>query len=481
MKKGTCLLFLLLLTLFFNAACATNPVTGKRQMSLLSEAEELAIGQQQDAEIRKEMGVYDDPLLQRYVNDIGQQLARVSHRPNLPWTFTVVDSPAINAFALPGGYIYLTRGILAYLDDESELAGVLGHEIGHVTARHAAQAYTRQAQAGIALTVLSIFVPGTAPFADLGATGLSVLFLRHGREAELEADRLGVEYGSGSGYDPAGVPRFLATLARVDALSERGVPNWLSTHPDPGSRVVKAEPVAGQFVSADAKTLNRDQYLERIHGLVFGDKPEDGIVRGNEFLHPLLRFAVKFPEGWELTNTAEAVLAQEPGTEHFMVLQEVEQPRGRSIGDAAVAAMRSAGYTVVDGRIEKINGHDAHVGLYRGNAKDVGKVLMRAAHIAIGRQLYVVAGFAPEKEFDQVDKDILPSVQTFRQLSAAEASRIQPNRLDFYVVKAGDSWQSIATRQGRSFVGAATLAIMNDREVSVQPQAGDRVKIVVEG
>jgi predicted Zn-dependent protease len=427
------------------------------------------------------MGVYDEPQLQRYVNDIGQQLARVSHRPHLPWTFTIVDSPAINAFALPGGYIYLTRGILAYLDDESELAGVLGHEIGHVTARHAAQAYTRQAQAGIALTVLSIFVPGTAPYADLGATGLGVLFLRHGREAELEADRLGVEYGSGSGYDPAGVPRFLATLARVDALSERGVPNWLSTHPDPGSRVVKAEPVAGKFVSADAKTLNRDQYLERIRGLVFGDKPEDGIVRGNEFLHPLLRFAVKFPEGWELTNTAEAVLAQEPGTDHFMVLQEVEQPRGRSLGDAAVAAMRSAGYTVVDGRIEKINGHDAHVGLYRGNAKDVGKVLMRAAHIAIGRQLYVVAGFAPEKEFDQVDKDILPSVQTFRQLSPAEASRIQPNRIDFYVVKAGDSWQSIATRQGRSFVGAATLAIMNDHEVSVQPQPGDRVKIVVEG
>ena len=481
MKKGTCFLFVLLLTALVNAACATNPVTGKKQMSLLSELEELAIGQQQDAEIRREMGVYDDPELQRYVNDIGQGLARVSHRPNLPWTFTIVDSPAINAFALPGGYIYLTRGILAYLDDESELAGVLGHEIGHVTARHAAQAYTRQAQASVGLAILSIFVPGAAPFADLGGAGLSVLFLRHGREAELEADRLGVEYGSGAGFDPAGVPRFLATLARVDALSERGVPNWLSTHPDPGSRVVKAEPVAGKFVSAEARTVNRDQYLERIDGLVFGDKPEDGIVRGNEFLHPLLRFAVKFPEGWELTNTPSAVLAQEPGTDHFMVLQEVEQVRGRSIGDAAVAAMRSAGYTVVDGRVDKINGNDAHVGLYRGNAKDVGKVLMRAAHIAVGRQLYVVAGFAPEKEFDQVDKDILPSVQTFRQLSAAEASRIQPNRIDFYVVKAGDSWQSIATRQGKSFVSAATLAIMNDREVSVQPQAGERVKIVVEG
>ena len=137
-------------------------------------------------------------------------------------------------------------------------------------------------------------------------------------------------------------------------MSERGVPNWLSTHPDPGSRVTKAEPVAGKFVSADAKKVNHDQYLERIQGLVFGDNPKDGIVRGNEFLHPLLRIGVKFPEGWELTNTPEAVMAQEPGTQHFMVLQEVEATlrqgyggqAARSIGDVAVEAMRKAGYTV---------------------------------------------------------------------------------------------------------------------------------------
>ena len=477
-QKRLCLAALLVA---LTAACATNPVTGKKQMSLLSEAEELAIGQQQDAEIRREMGVYNDPQLQRYVSDIGQELARNSHRPNLPWTFTIVDSPAINAFALPGGYIYVTRGVLAYLDDESELAGVLGHEIGHVTARHAAQAYTRQAQANLGLTILSIFVPTTRPFADLGATGLGVLFLKHGREAELEADRLGVEYGSGAGYDPSGVPRFLSTLARVNAMSERGVPNWLSTHPDPGSRVTKAEPVAGNFMSADAKKVNHDQYLERIQGLVFGDNPKDGVVRGNEFLHPLLRIGVKFPEGWELTNTPDAVMAQEPGTEHFMVLQEVEQPRGRSVGDAAVMAMRQAGYTVVDGSMQKINGQDAHVGLYRGTAKGAGKVMMRAAHIAVGRQLYVVAGFAPESEFALVDRDIAPSVQTFRQLSMSEASSVRPNRLDFYVVRQGDSWQSIAARHSKGFINAATLAIMNDREVSTQPQPGDRVKIVVEG
>ena len=200
---------------------------------------------------------------------------------------------------------------------------------------------------------------------------------------------------------------------------------------------------------------------------------------------------LKFPEGWELTNTPQAVLAQEPGTEHYMVLQEVESPRllrqgsggqgGQSIADAAIAAMRSAGYSVVDGRLDRINGLEAHVGLYRGSAKDVGKVLMRAAHVAVGRQFYVVAGFAPEAEFEKVDRDILPAVQTFRQLSQAEASRVRPNKIDFYVVRAGDSWQSIAARQGRNFVNAATLAIMNDREVNVQPQPGDRVKIVVEG
>ena len=479
MRTGSCLLLIALAV--FGTACATNPVTGEKQMSFLSEAEEIAIGQQQDVEIRREMGVYDDDTLQRYVSEIGQDLARASHRPSLPWSFTVVDSPAINAFALPGGYIYLTRGILAYLGDESELAGVLGHEIGHVTARHAAQAYTRQVQANLGLTVLSIFVPGTRPFADLGATGLGVLFLRHGREAELEADRLGVEYGSSAGWDPAGVPRFLSTLARVNQLSTRGVPNWLSTHPDPGSRVDKANPVATKFAAGNASKRNRDQYLNRIDGLVFGDNPRDGIVRGNIFLHPVLRLGLEFPEGWEVMNSPETVLAREPGTQHYMLLQEVEQVRGRSIGDVAVATMKRAGYSVLDGRMERINGHEAHVGLYRGSVKDTGAVRLRAAHVALGRQLYVVAGFAPDKEFDLVDREVQKSLQSFRELSAAEASRVRPNRIDFYEVRRGDSWQSIATRQGRSMVNAATLAIMNDREVHVQPDPGDRIKIVVEG
>src|SRR5947199_9345103 len=166
------------------SACATNPATGKRELSLMSEEQEFQIGRDQDAQIRKEMGVYADRDLQQYVSSVGLKLAQVSERPNLPWHFPVVDVPAINAFALPGGYIYITRGILPFLDNEAQLAGVLGHEIGHVTARHAAQQYSRSTGAELGLILGTILVPQTRPLAQLGESGLGVLFLKYGRDDE---------------------------------------------------------------------------------------------------------------------------------------------------------------------------------------------------------------------------------------------------------------------------------------------------------
>jgi predicted Zn-dependent protease len=470
-----------LLLVAVSAACATNPVSGKKELSLLSEAEEMALGQQADAEIRREMGVYPDQELQRYVSDIGMRLAQQSHRPNLPWTFTVVDSPAINAFAVPGGFVYITRGILPYLNDESELAGVLGHEIGHVTARHVNQQYSRQAMGGIGLMVLSIFVPQTAPFQDLSSMGLGVLFLKYGRDDELESDRLGMEYAAANGWDPSAVPRFLSTLARVSKLSERGVPNWLSTHPEPESRVGKAEPVLTKYASESARERNQDAFFRAVEGVVVGDSLEQGIVRGNAFAHPMMRVALEFPDGWEVANSAEQVMAREPGSKRFVLLQMVEQPRGRSIDEVAANAMRQAGYRQLDGAPATLGGLDAYVGVYRGSLSGVGTVIMRAAHIAMGRQVFVFAGFAPEAEWDQARPQIEASLGTFRELSAQEAAQIRPNKLSYYTVRQGDSWQSIAARQGKGLTSAATLAIMNGVEVWEQPQAGQRVKIVVEG
>jgi predicted Zn-dependent protease len=462
------------------AACATNPVTGNREISLMSEAEEIAYGQQADSEIRREMGVYDDPEVQRYVADIGQRLAQLSHRPNLPWTFTVVDHQAINAFALPGGYIYITRGILPYLDNEAELAGVLGHEIAHVTARHAAQQLTRSGLGGIGLTVLSIFVPATRPFGDVTSAALSVALLKYGRDDERESDRLGMEYASRGGWDPAGVPNFLATLARVDELSARGVPNWLSTHPEPAERVVEAQPIVKKFASDTATEIGRDRYLDSLDGLVVGDNREDGIVRGHRFLHPTLRFALDFPEGWEVTNTPDQVAAQEPGQKHYMLLQRVDAPSGGTLEDVATHSMNAARFQRAEGQRTSLNGADAYVGVYRGQLDGLGRVVMRAAHIQQGRQVFLLAGFAPEAEYARVERDIAAAIQSYRPLTQREADAIEPNRLDFYVIRAGDSWQSIAARGG-NLVRAADLAIMNNHAVADQPEPGLRIKIVVEG
>ena len=207
------------------------------------------------------MGVYNDPELQKYVSDIGLRLAKLSERPNLPWQFTVVDQPAINAFALPGGFIYVTRGILPFLDDEAELAGVLGHEIGHVTARHSAQQYTRTIGGMLGSAALGVFVPAARPFGQLSEQALGLLFLKYGRDDELQADQLGARYERAAGWDPAGVPGMLSTLGRLDeaAGDRKGVPNFLSTHPEPLSRVKEIQPAVQQLKAGRADPRHRSR------------------------------------------------------------------------------------------------------------------------------------------------------------------------------------------------------------------------------
>src|SRR5688500_4472438 len=333
-------------------ACATNPVTGKRELSFMSEAQEISVGRELDAQVRQEMGLYDNDDLQRYVQDLGMRLAQSSQRPNLPWSFAVLDSPAVNAFALPGGFIYITRGILPYLDNEAQLVGVLGHEIGHVTARHSAQQYTRGMGASLGVLVGSIFVPAIRPLSDLAQGGIGVLFLKFGRDDELQADALGAEYTAGGGWDPDEVPAFLTTLARIAETTDRnGVPNWLTTHPQPDDRAARAGELVKKVRTAASDTpfiVDRDGYLARIDGIVFGDNPEDGIVRGHIFLHPPLRFALAFPDGWEITNSEEQVVAQEPGNKVFIVLRTIESKPGSSLDQVAQQHMRESGYKATD-------------------------------------------------------------------------------------------------------------------------------------
>ena len=261
-------------------ACATNPATGKHEISLMSVEQEIAIGEQQDVQVRKEMGVYSDRALQDYISGIGMRLAANSDRPNLPWHFTIVDTPAVNAFALPGGYIYITRGILPYLQDEAQLAGVLGHEIGHVTARHAAQQYSRSVGAELGLLAGAIFVPQTRPFTELGESGVSVLMLKYSRDDEAQSDALGVKYAARTGWDPAGVPQMLTTLGRIeDASDNKGTPSWLQTHPLAADRVERVQSaVAEAEQGATRFVTDHDGFTNRLDRLVYGDNPEQGII-----------------------------------------------------------------------------------------------------------------------------------------------------------------------------------------------------------
>ena len=483
-------LFVVMLSL---VACATNPVTGNREFVTMSQAQEIGIGRENHAVITREMGIYDDAALQEYVEDIGYQLAGESHRPDLPWQFTIVDTPVVNAFALPGGFIYLTRGLMAYLGSESELVGVMGHEIGHVTARHSVQAYSRAVGAQVGLVLGQIFLPamrspayGVPGLGDAAGQGLGLLFLKFGRDDEIQADRLGAEYATYGGWDPSGVSGMLTTLGRIaETTDRRGTPNWLMTHPEPEDRVTAVAGTVSDMLSqqADPSTLRiaRDGYLERIDGLIYGDNPDQGVVRGREFMHPELRFALQFPEGWQVQNSSERVVAGQSGRNSYMVLQSVVSESGLSLRQMAEAEMMGAGFKVEQGTMTDVNGLNAYLGTYSQVVREVGTIIAKVVHVRLGSSVYMLGVFSPVSDYQSIEREVTDSLTSFRQLTAYEASEIRPSRISVYLVVEGDTWESLASRVGKNTVTASTLAIMNGYALGEEPSLGDRVKLVVSG
>src|SRR5688500_12351869 len=268
--------FILIFLLF--DSCAKNPVTGKRDLMLMSESQEIAMGKESDPDIIKFFGLYEDKNLQKFIEEKGQQMAAISHRKNLKYEFKIVDSPVVNAFAVPGGYVYFTRGIMAHFNNEAEFAGVLGHEIGHITARHSAKQYSNAMLAQIGLVAGMALSPEFAQFADLAQNGIGLLFLKFGRDAESQSDKLGVEYSTKINYDAEEMAGFFKTLERIQRQSGgEEVPTFLSTHPDPADRENKVSKLAAEWrkkTKASSLKTNRDAYLKIIDELTYGADPK---------------------------------------------------------------------------------------------------------------------------------------------------------------------------------------------------------------
>lgn len=410
-------------------ACAVNPATGERELMLMSESQEIRLGREYDQQIVAELGLYPDSALQAYVQSMGSRMASRSERPNLPWTFRVLDDPVVNAFALPGGFIYVTRGILAHLDSEAELAAVIGHEIGHVTARHSASKMSRTTLAQLGLGVTAALVPEVQDFTGLANAGLQVLFLKFGRDDESESDELGLRYMRATNYDVREMPHVFEMLASVSkARGGGGIPEWLATHPDPENR---RERITAQIAAGpqafEGDVVGRRAFLRTIEGLVVGEDPRQGYFQGAHFYHPGLRFQLAFPEGWTTANQRQAVGAMAPEQDAALQLTVAEAPSVEAAarafaGDQTVAAGRAATLT--------INGLSASSVPFRAQLQNGQVVAGRAAFIAHDERVFRILGYAPEARWTAFRELAEESIGSFRPLTDPAALAVDPWRIE---------------------------------------------------
>ena len=455
-------------------ACATNPATGRRQISLVSEAQEKQLGQQADQEVAGSIGLYEDADLQAYVRRIGDALAARSERPSLPWTFRLVDDPAVNAFALPGGYVYVTRGLLSYLSSEAELAAVMGHEIGHITARHSVSQISKAQLANIGLTVGMIVRPELRNYGSLAEAGLGLLFLKYGRDAEREADNLGLRYVTRHGYDPRPMADVFTILELVSAQENKGrVPGWLSTHPNPGDRRERIGREIAALGGAPG-TLGRDRadYLRRIDGIEFGEDPREGFFQQNTFYHPEMRFKFAFPPGWKTSNQKQAVGATSPNQDAVIV---ITLARRESPEIASREFFSQGGVQQGTAWRGDINGLPAVAHSFAAQTQQ-GVLRGLAAFVTHQGKVFQILGYTPSSRWPRYQQFMTQALNSFDRLTERRYLDVAPKKVSIVNVSRAMSLREFAERYP-STVPLETLAIINETSVdgTIEPGPAKRV------
>ncbi len=473
-------LLLLVMTILLGA-CATNPVTGDSDFTLVSEQEEIDQGRGYHPEIIKTYGLYDDPKLQQYVNRLGQELAAKSHRKDLEFHFTVLDSPEINAFALPGGYIYITRGIMAYLDSEAELAGVLGHEIGHVTARHS----VRQQAGQFASNLLGVLISATTGQSSLGnlSQQLSTGLIRgYGREHELEADRLGAEYLHKTGYDPDNMLEVIGVLKDQEvyekrlAESENREPNTYhgvySTHPRNDDRLQTVVRAAKELSETEYKDDNQAAYLKRINGLLWGSSLKQGVIVNNRLSHPDLAIALQLPTSWKVNNNPQYLDAGNPQSTARMQIGVTPRRKKENATDALIRLTKDN-----DLKIDETDYGATAITSFRAGNGETQPV--RISAIVLNEELVLtLLGTSQKKHFKEADRQLLKTVDSFVRLNPAQVSAIKAPRLRI-IPRDTQSFETLAAQSALEYDAVNRLRLLNRSFPSGEISKLDNLKSVI--
>jgi len=461
-------------------ACAANPVTGKRELMLLSESDEIKLGQETDPQIVREYGIYEDPQLTAYVNGICQRLGKVSHRPNLTYHLKILDASVVNAFAVPGGYVYFTRGILATLNNEAELAGVMGHEIGHITARHSAKQYSRAQLAQIGLGVGSLFIDSSV-LSGLAQLGVGMLFLSFSRDNEREADDLGVEYSSRGGYDANQMASFFETLERMNPGSDRtGLPGWFSTHPSPVDRVKAVRMRTNEWqkkLGTRDLRVNQDGYCREIDGLVYGEDPRQGYVADGIFYHPGMRFQFPVPSQWKLNNTHTQVQMVNEGQDALIVFLV---SAGASPQDAASKFASETKASVIRTEALRVNGLSSHR-LHSEIRTQKAVYQLLSYFIQKDKRIFVFHGLTTSDRFQNYRSLFDHTMRQFRDLTEARRIHVEPDRIRIRTIRAAGPLENEFRSFGVPDDKMNSLALLNGRDLKQVVPANSPLKIVQKG
>lgn len=463
--------------------CATNPVTGKQDFVLMSEQQEIETGRRFHQEILKQYNVYENDNLQEYVSNIVEELSKKSHRDNLIFHVTVLDSPQVNAFALPGGYVYVTRGIMAYMNSEAELAGVLGHEIGHVTARHGVRQQSASQIAQI-LSTAAVIATGSRAVADASNIAGTALIRGYGREHELEADRLGAEYIAKAGYDPeeminvVGILKsqeeFDKQLAAEEGREPRAYHGLFSTHPANDRRLQEVIRAADKYRSENNRP-DDGTFLKLTNGMTVGPSEKEGVIRGNKFYHKELDITITFPVGWKIDNLPDRLLVSNKAKDAIMQVtlrdRNKRQTPKEFIQNEFGAELRS------DKSI-KTDSFSGYTAITKSNTP-FGKQDTRISVLFRDKQVFQILAAAKDPELlKRYDKEFLATADSLRKLRNDEKELAKARKIKLITAKKGDTFAKLAKNSPLSSHAEEQLRLLNGMYPDGEPVPGKPIKIV---